>query len=134
MDSHKALDQYLENSVRTASPEQLTLMLFNGCIKNLNLARKGIAERDIAGASRYLIKAQRIVGELRDTLDPNYELSHKLAPVYQFVIETLVAANIRKDPEKIAIVCGLITELRDAWHQAMSRMRSGAPNAAAAQG
>lgn len=134
MDPHQALDQYLENSVRTASPEQLTLMLFNGCIRNMNLARKGIAERDIAGASRHLIKAQRIVSELRNTLDPGYEVSGKLAPVYLFVIETLVAANIRKDSDKIAVACGLMTELRDAWYQAMSRMRTGVPDAAAARG
>lgn len=121
MDSQKVLDQYLENSVRTASPEQLTLMLFNGCIKNIRLSMKNINEHDIENANRTIIKAQRIVCELRDTLNFDFDTSRHLYALYDFVMDTLIKANIKKDGQKLEIACGIMTELRDAWYQAMGK-------------
>ena len=121
MDSQKVLDQYLENSIRTASPEQLTLMLYNGCIRNIRLGIRSIEDNDIESANRSLIKAQTIVCELRDTLNFSFDLSRQLGALYDFVNTTLIAANMKKNLDQIEIACNLMTELRDVWYQAMAR-------------
>lgn len=130
MDSQKALNQYLEQSVQTASPGQLTLMLYNGCVKQLHLAGKAIEAEDAEAAGCALIKAQRIVHELRGTLDDRYETANRLRPLYDFVLDTLVTANMRKSRQKVEDAAGIMTGLREAWAQAI-RIKDQPPGQAA---
>ncbi len=112
-------NRYMEDSILTAKPEQLTLMLYNGCIKNMNIGRKAIEEKDHEQASMHLVKAQKIVSELRATLDFSYSISNQLYALYTYVLENLIASNVKKDTEALTTAQGIITELRDAWYQAM---------------
>ena len=65
-------------------------------------------------AGRALIKAQRIVRELRETLDDRYEAAQRLRPLYEFVLDTLIAANMRKSRQKVEDAAVIITGLREA--------------------
>lgn len=115
-------DKYLEDSIMTATPQQLTLMLYNGCIKNMNLAKQAMGKKDIEKTNRGILKAERIILELRATLDESYPISEQLSALYTYIWECLLNANISKDVEQLQIAMDLVTELRDTWFEAMKAM------------
>lgn len=112
-------DQYRENSVYTASPEELTLMLYNGLVKFIMKAQYAITKNDMQGAHDNIIKAQNIVQEFIATLDKSYEVSTHLLLLYDYMYRRLVEANVQKSIEILSEVLGLAKELRDTWEQAM---------------
>lgn len=116
---NKAYNQYKENSIFTASPEELTLMLYNGLVKFIMQGQHAIAENDMDKANNSIIKAQDILLEFQSTLDMNYELSQSLILLYDYMHKRLLDANIKKDGEILAEVLGFAKELRDTWTQAM---------------
>lgn len=111
--------KYKQNAVQGANPGQLTLMLYNGLVKFINLGIKSIEEKDIKGSHDALVRAQEIVAYLNDTLDMQYELSSKLASLYEYMLRRLVEANAKKDGGIAAEVLELAGELRETWQQAI---------------
>ncbi|MFZ5988616.1 MAG: flagellar export chaperone FliS [Bacillota bacterium] len=116
---NNAYDQYKENSIYTASPEELTLMLYNGLVKFLMQAQMAINEKNIEKANTSIIKAQNIITEFRCTLDMKYDIAHQLELIYDYMYRRLIDANIKKESAIIEEVLGLAKELRDTWEQAM---------------
>jgi len=116
---NKAYDQYKQNSIYTATPEELTLMLYNGLVKFLMQAQCGIAEKNIEKTSNSIMKAQNILLHFRSTLDMRYEVSGNLDSLYEYMHRRLIEANIKKDQEIISEILGMAKELRDTWSQAM---------------
>jgi flagellar protein FliS len=108
---------YQQNSVNTASPGELTLMLYNGCLKFLAASKVAIKEKNISDKNVNIQKAQKIIRELMITLDPSYDISKNLAALYDYFLRRLVDGNIKNDIEAIEEVEGFITELRDTWKE-----------------
>lgn len=115
---------YQQNSVMTASPQELTLMLYNGCLKFIKLAKKAMADNKYEDKNTNMIKAQAIIQELRYTLDPEIELSASMAQLYDYMYNRLVEANMKNDTNVLVEVEGYVVELRDTWKQAMSQMKN----------
>ena len=115
---------YQQNSVMTASPQELTLMLYNGCLKFIKLGKKAMAASQIEDKNTNLIKAQAIIQELRYTLDPSIELSASLADLYDYMYNRLVESNMKNDMALLEEVEGYVVELRDTWKQAMILMKN----------
>ncbi|TAH63572.1 MAG: flagellar export chaperone FliS [Gottschalkiaceae bacterium] len=115
--------QYQQNSIMTASPEELTLMLYNGAIKFMNLGKHHIENKEIEKTNEALKKAQAIIMELNNTLDMNYEISNNLRSIYTFILDKLIDANIRKDASILDEALPLIEEIRDTWKEAMKEAR-----------
>lgn len=116
---NKAYNQYKENSIFTSTPEELTLMLYNGLIKSIMIAQNSIEGNDIEKASKSLVRAQDILQYFRNTLDMKYDVSEGLDLLYEYMFRRLVEANIRKDQVIIDEILGMAKELRDTWTQAM---------------
>lgn len=116
---NKAYDQYRQNSIYTSTPEELTLMLYNGLIKFIMQAQGGVLDNDIEKASDSMIRAQDIILHFRSTLDMKYEVSQGLDVLYEYMHGRLVEANIHKDRQILDEILGMAKELRDTWHQAM---------------
>jgi len=116
---NNGLNQYKENSIKTAAPEELTLMLFNGLVKFLMQAQVAINEMNIEKANTSIMRAQAIVREFQITLDMNYELSASLDSMYDYMYRRLIEANIKKDNSIIVEVLGYAKDFRDTWAQAM---------------
>ncbi|MZQ75882.1 MAG: flagellar export chaperone FliS [Peptoclostridium sp.] len=118
--------KYQEQSVFTATPEELTLMLYDGCIKFINRAAIGIEDKNIEMTNTNIIKAQNIVRELNITLNMDYEVSKGLRPLYDYMHTRLIDANIKKDSQALEEVKELITDMRDTWKEAikLARMNS----------
>lgn len=108
---------YKQNSVNTASPGELTLLLYNGCLKFIKFAKKAIAENDIEQRNVNLIKAQNIILELMVTLDMDVEISQNLAQMYDYIHRRLVEANTKNDIEILNEVEGFVVEFRDTWKE-----------------
>ncbi len=119
MIAYNAYNQYKENSVFTASPEELTLMLYNGLVKFIMRGIDSIDKRNIQEANTNIIKAQNIVSEFMNTLDMKYELSASLNAIYEYMLRRLIDANVAKDKAILEEVLGFAKVLRDTWEQAM---------------
>ncbi|WP_353107394.1 flagellar export chaperone FliS [Acetoanaerobium noterae] len=117
--------KYKEQSVTTATPEELTLMLYNGCIKFINLAEVYIEEKDYGKTNLNIQKAQDIIQELNITLNMDYEISQNLRQLYTFVNEKLLDANIKKDKQALFDAKEIVSDLRDTWKEAMALSRKG---------
>lgn len=116
---NKAYNQYKENSIFTSTPEELTLMLYNGLIKSIMIAQNSIEGNDIERVSNSLVRAQDIIQYFRNTLDMKYEVSEGLDALYEYMFRRLMEANIKKDQVIIDEILGMAKELRDTWTQAM---------------
>lgn len=117
--------KYKEQSVTTATPEELTLMLYNGCIKFINLAELFIEEKELAKANLNIQKAQDIIQELNITLNMDIDISHNLRQLYTFINEKLLDANIYKDKQALYDAKDIVLDLRDTWKEAMALSRKG---------
>ncbi len=120
---NNVLNQYKQNAVYTATPEELTLMLYDGCIKFMNMAKYHIEKGNVPKAHESLIRAQDIVYELRATLDDKYEISSNFRKLYDFVLDRLINANLRKEIKPIDEALEIITGLRDTWKEAMKQVK-----------
>jgi flagellar protein FliS len=114
-----ATNRYLQNTILTASPEELTLMLYNGLVKFIMQAQYAIDEKNNDKAHNCIIRAQDIVLHFSATLDRSYEVSHGLEQMYDYMYRRLLDANIKKSSEILEEVLGFAKELRDTWSQAM---------------
>lgn len=109
--------QYQNNSIMTASPGELTLMLYNGAIKFCNLTLDAMEQKNIQKANQSNLRVQDIITELQATLDTKYAVGQEMDRLYTFIRQLLIEGNIQKNPQKIADARELIREYRDTWQQ-----------------
>ncbi len=107
------------NTVLTASPEELTLMLYDGAIKFANQAVFAIEADDMKLAHEKIFRVERIIEELRITLNHNYPIAGELDRIYEYIYRRLVEANTRKDIEILDEIMGHLRGIRDSWKEAM---------------
>ena len=118
-----AAEQYRRQQILNAPSEQLTLMLYNGCLKFIDDGRAAMEVKNYEEANNLLQRAQRIISEFRLTLNMDYEISHQLFPLYNYIYDRLVEGNIKSDLAQIDEAREIIAELRDAWVEAMRKAR-----------
>lgn len=115
--------RYQATAINTASPGQLILMLFDGALRSMGIAVAAFKETDrtrqIECIHNNLIKAQGILRELQASLDleKGGEFSQQMHRLYEFMIEQLNEANLKKSVTPIQIVESLLSQIRDAWAQ-----------------
>lgn len=110
-------ETYQQNSINTASPGELTLMLYNGCIKFIKQAKKAIDEKNYQEKNTNIIKAQNIIRELMVTLDMQYAISKDFMIMYDYMLRRLIDANIHNDNEILNEVEELVVGFRDTWKE-----------------
>ena len=123
MPGQTAHKQYKQVQVKTANKGKLVVMLFQGCVKFLRLAKKSIDEENIDDANNYIIRSQDIIRELMNTLDMEKggDVAGNLYQLYDFMIRKLIEANVDKDAEKIEFVEDMMLELLDSWKQIVNQ-------------
>lgn len=114
-------EEYQRNKILTASPAELTLMLYEGAIKFCNIAIMGIEQNDMEKAHTNIMKTQRIIEEFRNTLDRKYQVAEEFDKIYVYVLQRLFEANIKKDKEILEEVNTHLRSLRDTWKEVMRR-------------
>jgi flagellar protein FliS len=119
MIAYNAYNQYKENTINTSSPEELTLMLYNGLVKFIMRGIDCIDKHNVQDAHNNIIRAQDIIKEFMNTLDMQFEVSKSLYAIYDYLLNRLVEANIAKDKSILEEVLSFAKVLRDTWEQAM---------------
>ncbi len=118
-----AYAQYNNSKILTASPAELTLMLYDGAIKFCNIAIMGIEQKDIQKAHSNIVRVQRIIEEFRSTLDRKYPVAEDFDRVYVYLLQRLLEANLHKDPEILNEVLTHLRSMRDTWVEVMKQNR-----------
>lgn len=115
---------YANNKIMTASPAELTLMLYEGAIKFANLAIAGIEEKDIQKAHTNIMKVERIIEEFQATLNHKYPVAKDFDNVYNYLLIRLKEANVKKDKEIMEEVLKYLRTMRDTWKEVMRTGRT----------
>lgn len=113
------LQQYNNSKILTASPAELTLMLYEGAIKFCNIAIMGIEQKDIEKAHTNIIKTERIINHLRVTLDMKYPVAQDFDRIYVYMERRLLEANMKKDTEILEEINMHLRSVRDTWKEVM---------------
>ena len=120
---NNAAEAYKRQQIMTATPEALTLMLYNGCLKFIDEGIQSVKDQKWEDANTSLQKAENIISEFRITLDMDYDISKQLMPLYNYTYDRLVEGNMKSDVAMLEEARGISKELRDAWAQAMKKAR-----------
>ncbi len=116
---------YNNSKILTASPAELTLMLYDGAIKFTNIAIMAIEKKDIEKAHNNIIKTERIILEFQATLDDKYPVAKDFDAVYSYLIRRLREANVKKDAEILEEVLKHLRTMRDTWKEVMAKTANG---------
>ena len=117
--------KYVQQSITSLTAgEQLVLLLEKACI-NITRAIDCIEKKDVAGAHNLIVKTEDIYNFLIDNLDMSFPISQNLFSLYEFMVEQLTAANIKKDADILRRILKIAVELKDTWKQAEYLARTG---------
>lgn len=116
---------YKNSKEQTASKEDIITMMYDGAIRFCNVAITELELKNIENVNTNLKKAQRVIEELILTLDKRYPVSQEFKQVYEYIIELLVQANVKKDKEMIEKACEEIRGMRDTWVEVVKRAKRG---------
>ncbi len=116
-----AFNQYKQNQILTASPEQILILLYSGAIRFTRQAIYGLEEGDITLFHHGIKKSMAIITEFANSLDHDIggEIAENLDALYNFMIKELTLANLHKDIEKLRVVDKLLVHLRGTWEEAI---------------
>ncbi|MCQ2543099.1 MAG: flagellar export chaperone FliS [Lachnospiraceae bacterium] len=117
--------QYNNSKILTASPAELTLMLYDGAIKFGNIAVMAMNANDIPKAHTNIVKVQRIIEEFRNTLDMKYPVAQDFDNVYVYLLQRLLECNVKKDPEIMEEVIKHLRSMRETWVEVMKKNKEG---------
>ncbi len=114
-----AYAQYKNNKVMSASAPELTLMLYDGAIKFLNIADYAMEKNDIQKAHNNIIKTEKIIEYLRNTLDMKYPVAQDFENMYSYIYRRLIEANMSKDRDIVIEINQHMHAIRDNWIEVM---------------
>ncbi len=123
MNAAATANAYKQQQVLTSSPEELTLMLYNGALRFVAESMQGLERGELEKAHSTNLKAQAIIRELMVTLDMQYEISQNLYQLYDYIEYKLVQGNIKKSKADLEDAKTIITDMRDTWFQAMKQAK-----------
>ena len=125
----KQMNQYQNNKIQMAKPEELTLMLYDGAIKFCNIAIMGLENNDERKFTTYLLKVENIIDYLNNTLDMKYPVAKDFENVYNYLMKRLVEADLHREDalEIMNEVNKHIHTMRDTWVDAMKIARGQMP-------
>ena len=112
-----AYGRYNNSKILTASPAELTLMLYEGAIKFCNIAIVAVENKDIEKAHVNIQKIERIIDYFRQTLDMKYPVAEDFERVYSYLSARLIEANLKKDKEILEEINGHLRSMRDTWKE-----------------
>lgn len=124
MIANKGYNAYAKNKIMTASPAELTLMLYEGAIKFCNIAITAIEENNVEKAHNNITKVENIISEFLATLDRKYEVAKDFENVYNYLMDRLVEANVKKDKEILEEVLTHLRTMRDTWKEVMEQSKT----------
>lgn len=111
-------DQYLENKIMAAKPEELTYMLYDGLVKFIKKAMISLENGSPEGVNQNAQRAQAIIDELRSTLNMEVEMSESMDSLYEYLGHKLLIANIDKSEKEFKDALEIAEDFKETWKQA----------------
>ncbi len=121
--AYNAAKAYGANKIQTASPAELTLMLYEGAVKFGNIAIAALEKKDYETTNINIQKCRAIIVELTTTLNFKYAVAEDFKRMYDYIFGLLVEANMKKDKEVLEKAVEEIRGMRDVWKQVMSKAK-----------
>jgi flagellar protein FliS len=118
--------QYLNSKIMTATPAELTLMLYEGAIKYGNIAIVAMENNNPAKAHENIVKVENIIQNFRETLDKKYPVWQDFENVYVYLLRRCHEANMTKDPAIMEEVLTHLRSMRDNWKEVMKNAKPAA--------
>ena len=113
----------LGDSVATASPQRILVMLYDRLVLDLERAEIALDTGDRVEAAAQIQHAQDIVFELRESLRVDaWEGGPRLAALYSWMITELVQAGVKRDRKRVSPCRQIAQPLREAWPQAAATL------------
>lgn len=121
---NQVYDQYHKNKIMTASPADLTLLLYEGAIKFCNVAIVALEHGDMEKVHTNIKRVEDIIVELQATLNHKYPVAEDFDKIYKYIYDLLVEANIKKDMDILERALDQIRGMRDTWKEVMARAKN----------
>ncbi|MBO5510041.1 MAG: flagellar export chaperone FliS [Lachnospiraceae bacterium] len=121
--AYNAAKAYGNNKVLTATPAELTLMLYEGAVKFANIAVVALEKKDYETTNINIQKCRNIVVELTTTLDMKYPVANDFKQLYDYIFALLVEANMKKDMDALQRALSELRDIRDIWKEIMSKAK-----------
>lgn len=118
-------NKYMENTVQTATPAQLLIMLCDGAIRYCRASIEALKASNYQDANINLVKVQDIISEFAITLDRSAPVSGDLLKLYEYFGRRLIEANIKKSVGPAEEVLGYLVQLKETWMQAAKLANGG---------
>ncbi len=124
----RGLDSYRQTQAQSRTPLELVVMLYDGALQFLTIARDAIERRDIPARRKALSNALAIISELQSTLkiDEGGQLATSLDELYGYTNVRLLEAAAKNDVRPVDEVRKILEVLRDAWSSIASPAAAGA--------
>ena len=123
MNANQGYAAYNKNKIMTATPGELTMMLYEGAIKFCNIAIAAIEQENVQKAHDNIVKVEKIIEEFWATLNHKYQVAEDFENVYVYIYDRLVEANIKKDKEILEEVLKHLRTMRDTWKEVMQKAK-----------
>ena len=118
-------NKYLEAKIRTASREQLLIMLIDGAIRFTEQGKQKLAEQRYEEMNALFSRAQAIMLELISSLNESTmdkQVYTNIVGLYKFVYLRLVSVNTKHDPAQADEALEVLANVRDIWMTAIEKM------------
>ncbi|MBQ9936671.1 MAG: flagellar export chaperone FliS [Lachnospiraceae bacterium] len=123
MAAYNATKAYGNNKVLTATPAELTLMLYDGAVKFANRAVDALEKKDYENTNINIQRCRAIIVELMSTLNFKYPVAEDFKRMYDYIFNLLVKANMDKDMESLERALEEIRGMRDVWKEVMAKAK-----------
>lgn len=121
---NQAYAKYNNDKIMTASPGELTLLLYNGAVKFCNVAIAAMESGDMEKVHVNIKKVEDIIVELQSTLNRKYPVAQDFDNIYKYIYELLVEANIKKDITILERALAEIRDMRETWKEVMAKTKN----------
>ncbi|WP_370223792.1 flagellar export chaperone FliS [Cytobacillus sp.] len=119
--------KYQQTSVNTATPAELTLMLYNGCLKFMGQAKQAIESSNIEKKNEYIQRSQMIIQEFMVTLNKDVVMSEDLMRLYDYILRRLIDANTKNDLDALSEAEEMVMNLRNTWKEMIQSQKRTQP-------
>ncbi len=109
--------QYQEQSVKSASPDKLIIMLFDGAIRFCGKAHKSIGEKNFEEAGKAIYRCEDIMNYLINTLNTSIPIAEELEKMYEYILYNFTQANLTKEISYLDEADKYLREFRETWKQ-----------------
>ncbi len=123
--SSKNTNEYMKTKILTAQPEQLQMMLYDGCIRFCEQAREAIVDEEFEKSYSLLTRAENIIWELNNTMNVDIapETCGKMRSLYMFCYDRLMKANLDRDIKQVDEALDIIRHIRETWSMVMEKYK-----------